>query len=425
MKTKAKSIEECQTLFEIEVTKETLDKAFEDVYDEIIKVANIPGFRVGRAPKELVKKRYEKSAKEEVLKRLIPEAYKRALEDHGIAPITLPEISDVQLEEGKSLIFKARTETRPKFKLKNYKGIRIEKKKIAVKDGDVDKTLDNLREANAKYVGIENRQLQFGDYAVSDLDCFVEGKPIHKKRENLWVYVDKDSITPQLCEKMTGMAKGEERDIDVALPENYPDKTLAGKPARYHISLKEIKMKVLPNLDDEFAKDLNKDSLEILKKEVSKELENRMRLGAEVDMENQLLNKIMDDNVFDVPPSFVARQLSYMVEDAKRRLAEKGFKKDDLDKRGKELAGKFKNDASRQVRLLFILDEIASLEGIKLDDADLNEAYKSISAQTGKSEKEVREYYQEEDLVEGLKEKLKEEKVIKFLLDKAEVVEKD
>ena len=221
------------------------------------------------------------------------------------------------------------------------------------------------------------------------------------------------------------MAKGEERDIDVALPENYPDKTLAGKPARYHISLKEIKMKVLPNLDDEFAKDLNKDSLEILKKEVSKELENRMRLGAEVDMENQLLNKIMDDNVFDVPPSFVARQLSYMVEDAKRRLAEKGFKKDDLDKRGKELAGKFKNDASRQVRLLFILDEIASLEGIKLDDADLNEAYKSISAQTGKSEKEVREYYQKEDLVEGLKEKLKEEKVIKFLLDKAEVVEKD
>lgn len=423
-KTKIKREEECGACFEIEVPGETIQKAFEEVYGEITRVANIPGFREGKAPKELVKKHYTKDARDEVLKRLIPEGLRDALKEHNINPLGLPEISDVRFEGEVILSFKAKVDTRPKFKLKNYELIKIEKKPCAISDEDVEKTLKNLREINAKYVTVEARPAKMGDYIVSDMDCFIEDKPVHKKRENLWLYMDEESLIPDLTKKMIGMNKGEERDIEVKLPDNYPDKAVAGKTAKYHVAAKEIKERILPNVDDEFAKDVGRQSLEELKGGIRKELEAQGRANMEIDMENQLLNKLMDENVFAVPSSFVARQLDHMVEDAKKRLGEKGFKREELDKKDKEFKEKFKNDAARQVRLLFILNEIANIEKIESNDEDLKEYYRSISAQSGKTEDDVRNYYEKEGLVDSLKEKLREGKTIQFLLSKAEIIEK-
>ena len=327
MKAKAKAVEECLTLFEIEIPKETVDQAFEEVYSEMAKVASIPGFRPGKAPKELVKKRYSKEAKKEVINHLIPDAYQKAVEEHKIDPIGYPDITEMVFEEGKAMSFKAKIDTRPKFKLKDYKGIRVEKKKTEVKPEDIDKALDNLRQYSAKYSGVEDRPAQMDDYVVSDLDCLVDGKPAHKRRENLWLYIDKGSIMSGLTEKMIGMNKSEERDIEVELSKDYPDKNIAGKKAMYHVKAKEIKVRSLPNIDDEFAKDLGKESLADLKKEVAKELENKMRSDNEIAAENQLLNKIIDDNSFAVPSALVKKQIHMMSENAKARLLDKGFKK--------------------------------------------------------------------------------------------------
>ncbi|MFA6141817.1 MAG: trigger factor [Candidatus Omnitrophota bacterium] len=424
MKSKLKSIEECTTLFEIEVPAKDIATAFEEVYNEITKVANIPGFRVGKAPKELVKKHYSKNAKDEVLQRLIPEAYRMALTEHKVNPVGLPEISDVKFEEEKLLSFKAKVDTRPKFKLKDYKGIKVSRKKVNISAEDVDKTLQNLRELNATYVTAEDRPVQMGDYAVSDMECFVDGKPLHQKRENLWLFVDKDSTVPGLSEQMVGIKKGELKDIELNLPKNYPDKFAAGKSAKYHILVKDIKVRKLPEINDDLAKGLGKDSIEDVKKEISKELEYRGKINAEVECENELLGKLMDDNVFEVPSNFVNRQIEYMVEDAKRHLMEKGFKKEDLDKKNDELKDKFKSDAVRRVRLLFILDDIARNEKIEVSDSDVQDAYKSIATQTGKAEDAVKNYYEKEELVDGLKDKIKETKAIQFLLKAAEITEK-
>lgn len=425
MKTKVKTLEECSTLFEIEIPKETVDKAFEEVYGEMAKAATIPGFRPGKAPKELVKKRYSKEAKREVINHLIPDAYQKALEEHKIEPIGYPDITDLILEEGKAVSFKAKIDTRPKFKLKNYKGIQVEKKKTVVKDEDVDKALDNLRQYSAKYVAVEDRPARMDDYVVSDLDCIVDGKAAHKRRENLWLYIDKGSIMSGLTEKMIGMNKLDERDIEVDLPKEYPDKNMAGKRASYHVKAKEIKVRSLPNVDDEFAKDLGKESLAELKKEVAKELENKMRYDNDIAVENQLLNKIIEDNDFAVPSALVKKQMHMMSENAKARLLEKGFKKEDLDKKDSEMEERFKDDALKQVRLLFILDKIALDEGIKADDKDLEDAYKSISIRSGKSEKEIKDHYEKEGLVDNLLERIREEKTVSFLLKSAEIKEKD
>ncbi len=421
MKSKMKPVEECAALLEIDVPQKDIAKAFDEVYDELTKYANIPGFRAGKAPKDLVRKHYEKNAREEVLKRLVPEAFRDAVLEHKIMLIGSPEISDVNFEGEGKLSFKAKVNTRPVFKLKNYKGIKITKKSVKISDEDVNKMLETLREANARYVSVEDRPVQMGEYVVSDMDCSVGGKPLHKTRENLWLFLDKDALVPGLIEKVVGMKKGEERDIETAIPEKYPDKTAAGKMAKYHVKAKEIKARQLPELNDEFAKIFGKENMAALKEVISKELEARAKADAEIDAENQALNKIIDDNNFSVPSDFTARQLEFMVEDAKRHLVEKGFKKEDLDKKDNELKEKFKNEAVRKVRLLFILDDIARQEKIEVKDTDLTDAYKAISANAGKSEKEVREYYEKEGLVESLSDKVREGKVIKFLLDNAQV----
>ena len=283
MKTKAKKLEACTTHFEIEVPNDAIKKAFEEVYDEIVKIANIPGFRVGKAPRETVKKHYAKDAKEEVLKRLIPEAYRKALEEHKINPVGLPEITDVKFEEGIPLTFNAKVTTRPEFKLNDYKGMIVNKKKIEVKDDDVQKTLESLRDLHARYDNAEDRAVKIGDYVVSDLDCFVDGKPAHKKRENLWLYIEKESTVPGLAEKLVGMKKGDEVDAELKLPDNYPDKTIAGKLARYHVKAKEIKVRSLPALDDSLAKTLGKATLAEVKEEIKKELSARAKMSAEID----------------------------------------------------------------------------------------------------------------------------------------------
>lgn len=423
MKSKIKKTEECGAAFDIEVSRETVAKAFDEVYNEIVKIAAIPGFRVGKAPRELVQKHYNKDAREEVLKRLIPEAYSKAVSEHRINPAGMPEITDVNFNEGDVLTFKARVDTRPEFKLKAYKGIKIDKKKVEVKDEEVDATLNNLREMNAKYLAVEDRSVAISDYVVSDVDCYVDGKKIHKTRENLWLYIDKEALVPELPLNMVGMKIGEEKDIEAKLPEKYPNKELVGKIAKYHVKVKEIKQRKLPSLDNDFAKDLGKDTIDEVKKEIRKELEARGRLNADIEMENKLLGKITDDNVFNVPANFVKHQLDHMVENAKKKLLEKGFKKEELDKKDNELKEKFKNDAVKQVRLLFILDEIANAEKIEISDEDVQNAYRSIAAQVGKDEKTVKDYYEKEGLEDNLKDKIREEKTIKFLLDNAQVSE--
>lgn len=423
MKYKAKSLEECTTLFEIEVSPQMISRVFDEVYADMAKVANIPGFRVGKAPVDMVRLHYAKDAREEVLKRLIPEAYRQAVQQHSIEPVSFPEISDVIFEEDKPLTFKAKVDTRPKLKLKDYKGLAVDRKKVAINEADVDKTIENLREVSAKYIAADDRPLRMGDYAVVDLECFVDGKDAHKKRENLWLAIEKESFIAGLTEKMVGMKKSEQRDIDVKLPGNYPDKTIAGKAAQYRVLVKEVKERQLPAVDDAFAKEMGRPGLDDLRKEIFKELEARALAGAEVEVENGILNKLIDAHSFKVPSGFVSRQLDLMVADAKKRLEAKGLKREDLDKRDAELREKFKGDAERQVKLLFILDAIASAEKIEADDADLTEAYKAMAAQAGKTEDFVREHYEKEGLVDNLRDKIREGKTIRFLLDNAKITE--
>lgn len=426
MKSKIRNNKEvCEVLFEIEVPHEKIEEAFEEVYNDITKVAQIPGFRVGKAPRDMVKKHYTKDAESEVLKRVIPDSCQSAIEEHKVFPLGLPEITDIAFEHGKPLKFKARVETRPELHLKSYTGIKVEKKKPVIRDADVEKALNNLREMGAKYEPIEDRAVKMNDYIIGDLECSVDGNQIHKPRKNIWIYIEKEHVIPGLPEKIVGMKAGEERSVEITLPGNYPDKGVAGKKAVYLVRVHQIKERKLPNIDDEFAKDLGRESLAKLKEEVLLELNNQAKLSAEVEVENKILDKLTSDNVFSVPQSFVSRQLEHMVEDAKEHLIEKGFKKEELGKHDEELRKKFKDDAVKRVRVLFILDEIARVEKVEVNEKDIDEAYKVIANQHKVAPEKVREHYEKEEMVDSLAAKIREGKTIKFLIEKAEITEKE
>ncbi len=422
MKTRIKNKEEGTKILRIEIPPDLVEKVAEEVYQEIKRFAKIPGFRVGSAPQDLLEKHYSKDAKAEILKKLIPQGYKTAIETHKVVPIGLPSIFNISFEKGKPLTFEAEVDIRPNIKLRNYKGIKVKKKRISLSQQELDDAFSRLRDVYAKYSDVA-RPVRKGDYAVCDVEAFVEGKPITKKNNNMWVLADKEASLLGMGEELVGLTKGQAREIETKLPESYPDKKYAGKLAKFKVLVNEVKEKRLPALDDAFARDLKADNLEALKKEIESGLFKRKENALKIDMENQILDRLLKDNKFTVPANIVQRQKEVLVKRFEAELLRKGLHKDEVAKELDQKTQKLEEDARDRVRIYFILDDIALKEKIEINDKDIDERLKSLALSTGQSQGEVKKYYEKENLLGGLAEEIKDGKVLEFLLEEAEKIE--
>ncbi len=422
MKTRIKNKEEGTKVLQIEIPPDLVEKAAEEVYQEIKKIAKIPGFRVGSVPQDLLEKHYSKDAKSEILKKLIPQGYKRAIETHKVIPIGFPSIFNISFEKGKPLTFEAEVDIRPNIKLRNYKGIKVKKKRISLSQQEVDDAFSQLRNVYAKYSDVAG-PVKKGDYAVCDVEAFVEGKPITKKNNNMWVLADKEASLLGMGEELVGLTKGQTKEIETKLPEGYPDKKYAGKPAKFKVLVREVKEKELPTLDDAFAKDLKVDNLEALKKEIESGIFKRKENTLKIDMENQILDNLLKGTKFTVPANIVQRQKEVLAKRLEAELLRKGLHKDEVAKNLGQRMQKLKEDARDKVRIYFILDDIALKEKIEINDKDIDERLKSLALSTGQSQDEVKKYYEKENLLGGLAEEIKEGKVLEFLLKEAEKIE--
>ncbi len=422
MKTRIKNNKVGTKILQIEIPPDLVEKVAEEVYQEIKRFAKIPGFRVGSAPQDLLEKHYSKDAKAEILKKLIPQGYKTAIETHKVAPIGLPSIFNISFEKGKPLTFEAEVDIRPNIKLRNYKGIKVKKKRISLSQQELDDAFSRLRDVYAKYSDVA-RPVRKGDYAVCDVEAFVEGKPITKKNNNMWVLADKEASLLGMGEELVGLTKGQAREIETKLPESYPDKKYAGKLTKFKVLVNEVKEKCLPALDDAFARDLKADNLEALKKEIESGLFKRKENALKIDMENQILEKLLKDNKFTVPANIVQRQKEVLVKRFETELLRKGLHKDEVAEKLGQKTQKLEEDARDRVRIYFILDDIALKEKIEINDKDIDERLKSLALSTGQSQGEVKKYYEKEDLLGGLAEEIKDGKVLEFLLEEAEKIE--
>lgn len=423
MKSKVKKLEGTARQLEIEMPKESIENSFNKIIEEIRKTANIPGFRPGKAPLDLVEKKHNGDAMEEVKRQLVPQAYQQALEEQNINPLSYPELSDINISLGGILTFKAKVDMYPKVKLCKYKNLKVETSKVEVSDKEGEEALNHLVNINAEFVTVDGA-LKKGDFGICDVETFIDGKVIAKKRENMWIEVDKEASMLGMGEDLCGLKPSDEKDIDVELPENYPDKRYAGKKAVFHVKVKEVKERKLPKINEEFAKKLGKNDIKSVREKINSQLKEKKEVNERINIKNQIMEQLIDKHKFDMPHSMVKRQLKVLLEKAENELIQKGVDKNEIETHKEQLKDKLQKEAEDKVRVYFILDEIAKQEKIEVNDEEIDNWLKNLAASYNQPVEDVKKYYEENSLIGGLEEHLREDKTLDFLVSEADVKEK-
>lgn len=425
MKVDVLQLEPCKRLLKIEIPKEAVAEELESVYKEIKKVAQVPGFRKGKAPRQILEKYHFQDAKDEALKRLIPSGYSAALKKLKISPVSLPEIDKIKFEENKPLYFEAAIDIKPEIKIKKYKELSINRKKLILDEKEVEGTLNLLRERLAEYKTIDTRPIKDGDYIVADYECSVDGK-VTEKKEKLWLCIKDDKKQPNsdIVNKLKGANISQEVEIKTNLPKDYPKADAAGKEAVFKIVIKEIKEKSLPPLDNEFVKNIGDyKTLDELKEAIRKDIKLKKESEIKANMELQLSELLLKLNPIDAPSSMISGQTEELVKSAKTRLMYQGLKEEEIKLREKELREGFKVEAERQVKMHFILDAIVESENIICEEEDLKLRLEEIAGKHGRSPEEIREHLTKDNSLEALKDQLCHEKTIDFLIKEARIKE--
>jgi trigger factor len=421
MKAVVEDISTVKKKLNIEVAPDDVAREMDKALADVAKKARIPGFRPGKAPKAIVEKHYGEEVRSDVLHRLLSDSYLQALQEHNLNPVEVPQIDNVSsLAKGSPLTFTATVEVRPNIELGTYDGIEVKEESPAVSDDEVNETVDRLRDMYAQLEVVEGRPLEKNDTAIIDFEGFRDGKPIEgAKSAGYALSLGSGSLIPGFEEQVVGMNRGETREIKVTFPADYNNKEIAGKEAAFTVTVKEIKKKVLPELNDEFAKDIgNNATLAELKEGIKKDIEARKRDEQASAQREAVLAKLVEAHSFDVPPGMVERELQSMAKSQATRMARRGVDVKSFD------YSKFRDEnrllAEKRVKGLLLLDEIADKEKIEVTDQEVNTAIAAMARGAGQTAESVKKYYEStEGGLDNLRASLTREKTLALLLSRA------
>ncbi|MBN8236801.1 trigger factor [Halobacillus kuroshimensis] len=364
----------------VEVPAGEFDKALDSAFKKVVKQVQVPGFRKGKVPRKLFEQRFGvESLYQDALDIILPEAYSNAVDEAGIEPVDRPEVDVKQIEKGQDLIFTAEVTVKPEVKLGEYKGLTFEEESTEVTDEDVDSELKQMQERQAELVVKEEGSIENGDTVVMDFEGFVDGEAFEGgQADNYSLEVGSGSFIPGFEEQLVGKQAGEETEVEVTFPEEYHAEELAGKAATFKVKVHEIKGKELPELDDEFAKDVDEEveSLEELKTKTRTRLEDQKKTDADNQKRETLVNKASDNAEVEIPDAMVDTELDRMVQEFEQRLQMQGMTKDmyfqftgqDED----ALREQMKEDASKRVKTNLTLEAISEAENVGVTDEDVN-----------------------------------------------------
>jgi trigger factor len=425
MKVTVEDITPVKKKLHIQVLPDAIALETKKALTDVSKKANIPGFRPGKAPKNVVERHYAAEIQSEVMNRVISESYLQALKEHGLNPVEMPNITNISpLEKDAPLNFTAVVEVRPKFELGTYEGIEVKEAAVAATDDELNQTVDRLREMYAQLEVVEGQALDKGHTAIIDFEGFREGKPIEgAKAQDHMLPLGSNSLIPGFEEQLTGMHKGDTREINVTFPSDYGNKDLAGKDAKFTVTLKEVKKKVMPELNDEFAKDIgDHKTVDELKARIKEDIEVRKKNEQISAQREQLLSSLIEAHSFDVPEGMVERELNSMARQQVTRMARQGIdvqKAFDIAKFREEHRGL----AVKRVRGTLILDAISEKEKIEVSDDEVTAALAAMARSANQKLEAVRQYYEsQEGGMDNLRVSLVEEKTLSLLLSKAKKV---
>ena len=409
----------------IEVEASKFDKAIQKAYQKNKNKFNIPGFRKGKVPYAMVEKMYGAAVfYEDAANELISGAYAQAAEESGLEIVARPEINVTQIEKGKPFIFEAEVTTKPEVKLGKYKGIKVEKADVTVTDEEVAEELDKVKEQNARLVAADDKAVEDGDQTTIDFEGFVDGVAFEGgKGEDYPLTIGSHSFIDTFEEQLIGKKVGEEVEVNVTFPENYQAKELAGKPAMFKVTIKEIKVKEYPELDDDFAQDVSEfDTLDEYKEDIKKNLTEKREKEAEAEKESKVIEAIVNDAEMDIPEKMVEAQAEQMLEEFAQNIAMQGISFEQyLQFTGAtvdQMKEQVKPQAQARVESSLVLEAVVKAENIEATEEEVEEEIKEMAGR----------YNMEADKLKGLltdsdKENLKKDicarKAAKFVVDEA------
>lgn len=409
--------------FEIEAEK--FENAIQTVFNKNAKYFNIPGFRKGKAPFHIVEKQYGVQIfYEDAFNELVPEIYEQALKENNIEAVSKPEIEISQMEKGKDLKFLATVQTKPEVKLGKYKGIEIKKVEYNVSENDIEHELEHMAEHNSRLVTVNDRPVKEQDVVVIDFEGFVDGKPFDGgKAENHELTIGSKTFIPGFEEQIIGMKIDEEKDINVKFPDEYFSKDLAGKDATFKVKLHEIKVKELPKIDDEFAKDTSEfDTLSDLKNNIKERLEKQNKEREKSETENAAVDVLCENTEIDIPSGMIETEIDNAVEEVRGRLSYQGMKLEDylkiINKTMDEFRKEYEEQAKKSVKVRLIIEAISKDADIKVDEKEIEDKIKEMAEKYGRKEDEL---LNNENLKKYLEENLKAEKTVDYVVKNAKL----
>jgi trigger factor len=411
---------------QIELPPEEVAKEWDAIANSFVRFAKIPGYRPGKAPRAVIDKGFRREIEDELTKKLVSKSYHEAVEQEQLRVASLTNIEDIQFGEDKSMRFRATVVTAPEFELPDYKNIPVQLLDTKVSDAEIEAAMERLRDQSADFVDVPGRGLQMGDFAVLDFEGSVESKPIGEiapeVSKNLqggkkfWLHLAADNFLPNFCEQLIDQKPGETRLVIVHLPDDFPAKELAGKKADYAVTLREVKEKVLPAVDDALAAKLVPGkTLADLRQMIERDIEHAKQHDAERATESQIVKYLHEQIQFEVPPALLQNETRRALAELVQRNRERGVTDEMLKGKEKELIDGAAGLAANRLKTNFILHRIAEREKIQVTKEDVDLRIKQEASRYDISPEKMRKELQQKDGLDGIAEQILLGKTLDFL----------
>lgn len=421
----------CKKLLRVELDVQQVDETFNSTIKEFQRQARLPGFRPGKAPRDMVVRKYQKDIEDEVKKKLIGDSYRKAVKEQNLEVLGYPDIEEIQFAQGQAMQFAATVKTAPDFKLPEYKGLPAKRETRSVTDADMERALDALRQQRVTFNTVQ-RPAASGDIVVVNYTGTTDGKPITEiaptatgltEQKNFWVEMQGNSFIPGFADQLLGASAGDKRTVNVDFPADFVTPQLAGKKGVYEVEVVEVKEKVEPPLDDEFAKSYGAENMEKLREGVRRDLENELNYSQDKSLRNQVVQALMDRVQFDLPESAVQNETRNVVYDLVQENQKRGISREAIEQHKDQIYSAASQGAKGRVKAAFLMQKIAEKENIKVAQEEIARRVNSMAAMYQiPPDKFLKDLQKRNGLIE-IYDQVMNEKVIKFLVENATIEE--
>jgi trigger factor len=428
MNVKVENVEKNVVRLEIELDAAAFEDGIKKAYFKNVRKFNVPGFRKGKAPRNIIERYYgDQVFYEDAINEVFPEAYEKAVEENKLEPVERPSIDIKQIGKGENLVLTATVTVKPEVELGQYKNVEVEKKAVIVTEDDVEKEIASVADKNSRLVSVEDRAIQNDDTAVIDFEGFLDGVAFEGgKGEDYSLVIGSGHFIPGFEEQLVGVSAGADVDVNVTFPEDYQQKELAGKLANFKVKVKEIKVKEVPQIDDEFVKDVSEfDTLEEYKADIRKKLTESAEHKAKHETEDEVIKKVVENAKIDIPEVMVENRIDSIVRDFDYRLRYQGLELSKyleiMGRTMEEFRSEFKERAADEVKTQLVLEKVKNTEEITATEEEINEELANLAKNYNQDVEEFKKNVSADDM-EYVNALVTSRKTIDLLVENAKIV---